>query len=64
FELARTIPGFRDGVVGMEVGETKTIVVPPEQGYGANPVLDSQNNVLIPANSTLTFVVTLLDIIE
>ena len=63
-ELARTIPGSRDGVVGMEVGETKTIVVPPEQGHGANPVRDSQNNGLIPANSTLTFVVTLLDIIE
>jgi FKBP-type peptidyl-prolyl cis-trans isomerase 2 len=28
------IPGFDKGVVGMEVGEEKTIVIPPEEGYG------------------------------
>jgi len=28
------IPGFEKGVIGMEVGETKTITVPPEEAYG------------------------------
>jgi len=28
------IEGFDTGVVGMSVGQKKTIVVPPEQGYG------------------------------
>jgi len=28
------IPGFDDGLLGMAQGETKTIVVPPEDGYG------------------------------
>jgi FKBP-type peptidyl-prolyl cis-trans isomerase 2 len=28
------IPGFEDGVTGMEVGETKTILIPSEQAYG------------------------------
>lgn len=28
------IPGFNDAVKGMKVNETKTIVVPPSQGYG------------------------------
>lgn len=28
------IPGFEAGVVGMQVGETKTIQVSPSQGYG------------------------------
>jgi len=28
------IPGFERGVIGMEVGETKTITVPPEEAYG------------------------------
>ena len=28
------IPGFEDGVTGMEVGETKTILIPCDQAYG------------------------------
>lgn len=28
------IPGFEKGVIGMEVGEKKTIKIPPEEGYG------------------------------
>ena len=28
------IPGFEEGVIGMGAGETKTIIVPPEEGYG------------------------------
>mgnify|MGYP000949842323 CR=1 FL=1 len=28
------IPGFDSGVVGMEVGEVKTLRLPPEEAYG------------------------------
>jgi peptidylprolyl isomerase len=28
------IPGFEEGVTGMEVGETKTILIPSDQAYG------------------------------
>ena len=28
------IPGFERGVVGMEVGETKTVTLPPEEAFG------------------------------
>ncbi len=28
------IPGVSNAVVGMEVGETKTVTIPPEEGYG------------------------------
>lgn len=56
------IPGFRDGIVGMAIGETRTFSVPPEQGYGSEDRLDRDGNVVIPANSTLIFEVTLLDI--
>lgn len=28
------IKGFEDGVVGMKVGESKTLVIPPEKAYG------------------------------
>jgi FKBP-type peptidyl-prolyl cis-trans isomerase 2 len=30
----KVIPGFEDAVRGMEVGETKTVTIPPEEGYG------------------------------
>jgi peptidylprolyl isomerase len=28
------IPGFEQGVLGMKLGESKTITIPPEQAYG------------------------------
>lgn len=36
FELGSgaVIPGFDDGVLGMEIGETKTIDIPVDQAYG------------------------------
>lgn len=33
-EYITVIEGFRDGLIGMKVGENKTIIVPPEEGYG------------------------------
>lgn len=30
----QVIPGFEQALVGMQTGETKNIVVPPEQAYG------------------------------
>ncbi|NNF57913.1 MAG: hypothetical protein HKN04_06695 [Rhodothermaceae bacterium] len=58
FNLAQTIPGFRDGVAGMRIGEQRTFVVPPEQGYGAQGVPGT-----IPPNATLTFEVELVDVL-
>ena len=28
------IPGFNEGVLGMEIGEVRRIEIPPERGYG------------------------------
>jgi peptidylprolyl isomerase len=28
------IPGFDEAVLGMKLGETKTVTIPPEKGYG------------------------------
>lgn len=30
----RIIPGFEEAVIGMQVGDTKTVVIPPENAYG------------------------------
>lgn len=32
------IPGFEQGLIGMKKGEKKTIMVPPELGYGTEPM--------------------------
>jgi hypothetical protein len=47
------IPGFDEGTLGMQVGETSIIRIPPAEGYGRTA------NGPIPANSTLVFLVTL-----
>ena len=56
FPLGSVVPGFRDGLVGMAPGETRTFDVPPEQGYGADPPPG------IPPGATLTFTVTVREI--
>ena len=56
FSLRQVIPGFQSGIAGMTVGEEKTLVIPPDEGYGAAPPPGSG----ISPTDTLTFEVTLL----
>lgn len=59
------IPGFEQGIVGMRVGETRRLIVPPTLGYGAQEVRHPTTNaLLIPANSTLIFDVELLAYVD
>jgi FKBP-type peptidyl-prolyl cis-trans isomerase len=53
----QVIPGWDKGIVGMKVGEKKTLTVAPEDAYGANGVPG-----VIPPNSTLIFDVELISI--
>lgn len=51
------IPGFEKGVLGMKVGETKTLVIPVEQAYGqANESKITAMNLTetIPANKQMS----------
>jgi peptidylprolyl isomerase len=53
----QVIPGWDKGIVGMKVGEKKTLTISPADAYGAAGVPGT-----IPPNSTLTFDVELLGI--
>lgn len=53
----QVIQGWDEGLVGMKIGDKKTLVIPPEKGYGDRAVGN-----IIPANSTLIFEVELVGI--
>ena len=53
----KVIKGWDRGVRGMKVGGRREIIVPPRLGYG-----NQSPSPLIPAGSTLVFVVDLLSV--
>lgn len=52
----QVIKGWDEGVAGMQVGATRTLMIPPEYGYGERRVGP------LPANASLVFEVQLLGI--
>lgn len=58
--MGRVIKGWDEGVATMNAGGSRSLLIPPELGYGAR----GMGGGLIPPNSTLYFEVQLLRILN
>ena len=54
----RVIRGWEEGVPGMKVGGQRTLIIPPELGYGTRGA-----GAVIPPNAVLVFDVELMDVL-
>jgi peptidylprolyl isomerase len=56
----KNISGFEEGLIGMKLGSTKRLIIPPALGYGEKGLPENG----LPANTNLIFDIEFLEIIK
>jgi peptidylprolyl isomerase len=54
------IPGLEEGMVGMQVGGRRQIIIPPNLAYGLDGAVNDNNVLVIPGNAVILFNVDLV----
>jgi FKBP-type peptidyl-prolyl cis-trans isomerase FkpA len=58
-----SIPGFVEGIVGMKIGGTRQLVIPPSLAYGSAGAVEPQTRqIIIAPNAVLVFTVELMTV--
>lgn len=62
YDLPTMIRGWQDGLPGMLVGGTRRLIIPPALAYGDRALKDGEGTIVAPANSTLEYVIELVEV--
>jgi peptidylprolyl isomerase len=60
--MKRMMQGLQDGIVGMKVGGRRRLTIPPGLAFGNFGARDPQGNEVVPPDSTVIFIIDLLDL--
>ncbi len=60
--LRGVIAGVEQGVVGLRVGSTRRLIIPPDLGFGPEPRRDAIGQIIVPGNSTVVYDIEILQV--
>lgn len=62
--LGDLIDGIEQGVVGVRVGGTRRLIIPPALGFGSDPRRDPDGQIVIPGNSTVVYDIEVVQVAQ
>lgn len=60
YQLDELVLGMADGIIGMQPGATRRLIVPPARGFGEKGAKDKNGEFVIPPNATLVYDIDLI----
>jgi FKBP-type peptidyl-prolyl cis-trans isomerase len=62
--LGALIDGLEQGVIGLRVGGTRRLIIPPALGFGPEPRRDQDGQIVIPGNSTVVYDIEVVQVAQ